>query len=291
MKSSHLRSFCCALIGLAFASGVAAQNGQPPRINFPAASQNSTLKQTVGFTDVEIAYARPSAKGRKIFGGLVAYGEVWRTGANTPTKITFSTPVKFGGKDVAAGTYGLFSIPGESEWTVILNKVGERDWGAYNYNQQNDVVRVSARPVMLSRAVETFTIDVNDIRTESANLTLAWDKTLVPVKIEVDVVKDVVAQIDAALGSGAKLPAPFYFQAAMFYYDQNLDVVKAKAWIEEATKENAPFYMLHGKAKVLARAGDKDGAIAAAKASIAAAEGAAKAEYVRLNEALISSLK
>ena len=292
MKTTLFRSFCCALAGLTLASGLVAQNAQPPRINFPAASPSSTLKQKVGFTDVEVVYARPSARGRKVFGGLVPNGEVWRTGANSPTKITFSTPVKFGGTEVAAGSYGLYSIPGDGEWTVILNKVGERDWGAYNYKQENDVARVTAKSVTLARPVETFTIDLNDVKTESASLTLAWEKTQVAVKLEVDVVKDVVAQIDAAVGSGAQLPGGFYFQAASFYYDNNLDIAKAKSWIEEATKDGkAPFYMLHGKAKILARAGDKEGAIAAAKASIAAADGMAKAEYVRLNEALIASLK
>lgn len=291
MKTTSTRSLCYVVAGLLLAPALLAQNAQGPRINFPAASPASTLKQKVGFTDIEIVYSRPSVKGRKIFGGLVPNGDVWRTGANSPTKVTFSTPVTFGGKQVEAGTYGLYSIPGEDEWTVILNKVGERDWGAYNYKAENDVARVTAKPETLSKPVETFTIGIGDIRSEGATLTLEWDKTRVPVKFEVDVVKPIVAQIDSALSSGAQLPAGFYFQAAMFYHDNGLDIGKAKTWIEQATKDNAPFYMLHGKAKILAKAGDKEGAIAAAQQSIAAAEGAAKAEYVRLNEALIKSLK
>lgn len=262
-----------------------------PRIDAPPPSPAATLKQRVGFTDIEIAYARPSARERKIFGGLVPYGEVWRTGANTSTKVTFSTPVKFGPQELPAGSYALFSIPAADEWTVIFNKV-TGEWGAYTYKAENDALRVKARPVALGESVETFTIDINDVRTESATLNLVWEKTRVPVRFQVDVVKPVIAQIDAAMASGATLPAGAYFTAAMFYFDNGLDLNKARAWVEEATKgDRPPFYMLYGKARILARLGDKAGATAAARQSIAAAEGAAKAEYTRLNEALIASLK
>src|SRR5688572_31135717 len=123
-------------------SSAGAQTQQGPRINVPVASPASTVKQKVGFTDVEIAYARPSVKGRKIFGGLLPYGEVWRTGANTATKVTFSTAVKINGTELPAGSYALFSIPGEREWTVIFNKV-TGEWGAYSYKQENDALRVT----------------------------------------------------------------------------------------------------------------------------------------------------
>ncbi len=290
MHPTLLRSLRLALLGSVLVSLLPAQT-PAPKLNFPAASPASSVKQRVGFTDIEVSYARPSARGRKIFGGLVAFGEVWRTGANTATKVTFSTPVKFGGKEVAAGSYALYSIPGAAEWTVILNKV-TGEWGAYSYKAENDAVRVSVKPTALAQAVETFTIDVNDLKTESATLNLVWEKTRVAVPIEVDVVKNVLAQIDAAMKSGATLPAGVYFNAAMFYHDQGLDLKQAKTWIEEATKgDKPPFFMLHGKAKILAKLGDKAGAVAAAKASIDAAEGSAKAEYIRLNEALIASLK
>lgn len=290
MHPTILRSLRVALLGSVLVSFLPAQT-PAPKLNFPAASPTASIKQRVGFTDIEVSYARPSARGRKIFGGLVAFGEVWRTGANTATKVTFSTPVKFGGKEVAAGSYALYSIPGAAEWTVILNKV-TGEWGAYTYKAENDAVRVTVKPTALAQAVETFTIDVNDFKTESATFNLVWEKTRVAVPVEVDVVKNVLAQIDAAMKSGATLSAGVYFNAAMFYHDQGLDLKQAKTWIEEATKGDKPaFFMLHGKAKILAKLGDKAGATAAAKASIAAAEGGAKAEYIRLNEALIASLK
>lgn len=285
--SSLLRfAFCGALVSTA----LLAQN-PPPRITAPAPSPSASFKQKVGFTDIEVSYARPSARGRQIFGGLVPYGEVWRTGANTATKVTFSTAVKIGGQPLAAGSYALYSVPGKNEWTVIFNKV-TGEWGAYAYKQENDALRVTAKAVNLSQAVETFTIEINDIKTESATLNLVWEKTRVPVTIEVDAINQVVAQIDALVASGAKLTAGEAYTAAMFYYDHGLDLNKAKAWVLEATAGDKPaFFRLHGKAKILAKLGDKAGAIAAAKASIAAAEGAAKAEYTRLNEALIASLK
>jgi hypothetical protein len=291
MKSSVIPSLGCLVLGLAVVPALLAQDQTGPKINVPAASPAATVKQRVGFTDIEIAYSRPSVRDRKIFGAFLPYGEVWRTGANTATKITFSTPVRIGGTELPAGSYALYSIPGASEWTVIFNKV-TGEWGAYSYKQENDALRVKVKPESLSQPVETFIIGINDIRIESATLNLVWEKTRVSVKFEVDAIKNVIAQIDAAMASGQTLSPSAYFTAAMFYYDQGLDLKKARTWVESATKgDKPPFFMLHGKAKILAKLGDKEGAITAAKQSMAAAEGAARAEYVRLNEALIASLK
>jgi hypothetical protein len=143
-----------------------------------------TLKQRVGMTDIEIVYSRPGVKGRTIFGGLVPYDKVWRTGANEATRITFSAPVKLNDTDVPAGTYALFTIPGEKEWTIIVNK-GARQWGAFRYDEKADLMRVKATPVKVAEPVETFTIDINDIRDDSATLNLIWEKTRVPVKLSV----------------------------------------------------------------------------------------------------------
>jgi hypothetical protein len=270
--------------------GLLAMNApaQAPRLEFPAPSPSSTLKQRVGLTDVEIVYSRPSVKGRKIFGGLVTPGEVWRTGANTATKVTFSTPVKINGAEVPAGTYGLFTIPSDKEWTVIINK-GSGQWGAYRYDEKDDLVRVKAKPVTLAEPVETFTIDINDIRDESATLNLAWEKVRVPVKLEVNVAGQLVPQIEQVMSSNeGRKP---YFQAAMFYYDHNLDLKKAREWVDAAVKEREAFYIVHLKAKILAKQGDKEGAIAAAKRSTELAKEAKDSGYVKLNEDLIASLK
>ena len=279
-----------------FLPAAALAQAPAPKIEFPAASPAATLKQRVGLTDIEVNYFRPGVKGRKIFGGLEPFGAVWRTGANNPTKIALSTPVKFGGQDVPAGTYGLFSIPGEKEWTVIINKIDAKDWGAYNYNAANDVARATVKPVALAHTVETFTIEVSEIRTESATLALSWEKTRVPVKIEVDVVGQLKPQVEAVMaGNAEKKP---YFQAAMFNFENGGDLKKALEWMNAGLKEQPEaFYMVYRKGLILAKMGDKAGALAAAQASKQAALAVKDArpalsdEYVRLNDALIASLK
>lgn len=261
-------------------------------LELPAPSPTATLKQRVGVTDIEIVYSRPGVKGRVIFGGLEPWGEVWRAGANSATKVTFSTPVKLGGQAVPAGTYALFAKLGQDEWTVILNKVSGQ-WGAYAYDPKNDVVRVPAKPTKLAELVESFTIDFNDLRDDSATLNLTWEKTRVAVKLEVDVVQQLVPKIEAYMASDA--PKKPYVEAAMFYLDHQLDLKKALSWMDAAIAANPDaFYFVYRKAKVQAAMGDKAGALATAKASIEGANkagGAIKDEYVRLNEALIASLK
>ena len=264
-----------------------------PKIEFPAASPAATLKQRVGLTDITIVYSRPSMRGRKIFGGLEPYGEVWRTGANAATRITFSTPVKFGGADLAAGAYELFTIPSPAAWTVILQKLPEKaSWGAYTYDQKNDTARVTAKPVVTGAPIETFGFAFDNLRDESATLNLAWENTRVPVEIAVDVTGQIVSQIEAAMTADGKKP---YFQAALFYLEHNLDLTKAAQWMDAALAEQPDaFPMLYHKARLLAKQGDKAAAIATARKSIelaAKATGPAKGEYTRLNEALIASLQ
>lgn len=276
-------------LSLAMVTGFAfAALAQAPRVEFPAPSPASTVKQRVGLTDIEIVYSRPGVKGRTIFGGLVPYGEVWRTGANQSTKVTFSTPVKINGTQVPAGTYALYTIPKANEWTVILYKNTALASTA-DYDPNDDIARVNVKPVKLSQAVESFTIDVNDIRDESATLNLTWDKTRVSVKLEVELKSRLVPQIEAAMAApeGTKP----YYQAAMFYYDHGLDLEKARKWIDAAVAEREAHFTVHLKAKILAKLGDKAGAIAAAKLSTELAIKAKDNSYVKLNKDLISSLR
>jgi len=289
MKTRIIRSVLVFSSALLLTASLAAQ---APKVDFPAASPSSTLKQRVGLTDIEIDYSRPGLKGRVVVGKIDPYGKVWRTGANSATRISFSTPVKLQGSKVDAGTYELFTIPGADEWTVILQKAGKQ-WGAYQYNSANDVLRVTAKPVALKNPVETFTIDINDIRDESATLNLSWADWQVPVKLDVDVVSALVPQIEAVMASdAAKKP---YAQAAMFYLDHNLDLAKAAGCMDAAIAEQpGAFYLIYRKALVLEKMGDKAGAIAAAKASLALAAkdtSPAKDEYTRLDEALIARLQ
>src|SRR6185436_14067546 len=206
-------------------SGLSAQEAK--KIDFPQASPLASIKERVGVTDVSVEYSRPSVRDRKIFGGLVPYGAVWRTGANAATKMTFSTDVKLGGAAVPAGTYALFTIPGEAEWTVILSKVSD-EWGSYTYNQKDDQARVKVKPVAMAEPLETMTIGVQDMRAGKANLVIAWEKTKVPVEIDTDVVAKLKPQIEAAMAGSGEKP---YFPAAMFYYENDLDMKLAKEWV------------------------------------------------------------
>ncbi|HVS54507.1 MAG TPA: DUF2911 domain-containing protein [Opitutaceae bacterium] len=277
-----------------FLATVSPAQTPPPKIDFPAPSPSATLKQRVGLTDIEIVYSRPGVKGRKIFGGLEPWGETWRAGANNATKVTFSTPVKFGGVDVPAGSYGLFARLGEDEWEVILNRVPGQ-WGAYKYDAKDDIARVKAKPQKLTERVETFTIDLNDIRDESATLNLTWENTRVAVPLQFDVVSQIGPQIEAAMATPDKKTVGFYQRAADFYFDHNLDLKKAVAWMDAALAQQPDsYFLLYHKARILAKAGDKAAAVEAAKKSIELAQkdaSPAKEEYTRLNEALLATLK
>jgi hypothetical protein len=268
------------------------QQAQPPALTFPAPSPTAKVSQRVGLTDIEIIYSRPGAKGREIFGGLVPYGQLWRTGANAATKISFSTDVTLGGQPVPAGSYALFTIPDKKEWTVILNKVPDQS-GTSTYDEAQDLLRVKAPVVALSEPVESFRISVEDLGIDSGALTLAWEKTAVSLPIEADVVAQMVPKIEAAMAADGKKP---YFQAAMFYYENDLDMAQAVQWMDAALKEQgeAPVWMVYRQGLILKKAGDKPGALAAAKRSLALAEkagGDMGEEYKRLNEELIASLQ
>ena len=273
-------------LALGFAATTFAQT-PAPKVEFPSPSPACTIKQRVGLTDIEIVYSRPGIKGREIFGSLVPYGAVWRTGANNATKITFSTPVKLNGQDVAAGSYALYTIPGEDEWTIILNKgVGK---SGTQYDEKEDVLRFKAAPVTFGATIETFTIEFNHVVDDSATINLVWDKTVVPIKLQLDLVSSLVPQIEAVMASDSKNKP--YYQAAMFYYDHGQDLKKASEWIDEAIKQREAHYIVYLKAKILAKLGDKEGAIAAAKRSSELAVKAKDTGYVKMNDDLISSLK
>lgn len=294
MNTPTLRSLLSVIAGLACSAGLFAQ-APAVKIAFPDASPAATLKQRVGVTDVEISYNRPGMKGRTVFGGLVPYGEIWRTGANTATKLTFSTDVKLNGTAIPAGTYELFTIPGKTEWMIIIHK-NMSQWGSYAYDQKNDVARFKVTPSTLGSAVETMAFGLSDVHNDSATLYISWEKTRVPMKLEVDVVGTLVPQIEAAMAAPeGKKP---YFAAAMFYYENNLDLKKAAAWMDTAIAEQPnQMWMIYRKGLILAKAGDKAGALAAAQQSLDLVKNDAKSpaslkdEYTRLNNALISSLK
>lgn len=285
MKSKIMPLLLSVGGGLIMAASVLAET---PKIEFPAASPACTLKQHVGLTDITVEYSRPSVKGRDIFGGLIPFGQVWRTGANQATKVIFSTPVKLNGTEIPAGTYALMTIPGKDEWTVIINK-GSEQWGAYKYDEKADVARIKAKPIGIDRSIEAFTINIDPVNDETASLNLLWDKTKVPVEVKLDYADKLSADIEKEMASDDKKKP--YFQAAAFYFAHNKDLKKAKEWVDAALADRDAHYIAYLKAQILAKLGDKEGAIAAAKHSSELATKANDTGYVKMNADLIASLK
>jgi tetratricopeptide (TPR) repeat protein len=219
----------------------------------------------------------------------VPWDKVWRTGANAATKIKFNNAVIFGDKEVAPGEYGLFTIPKATEWTIILSKNLELP-----YKQEADVARVTASPVNLAEELETFTIGFNDLRADNATMFLAWDKTVVPVKLKTNDLAKVSQQIEAAVKSGKELDANFYNNAAGFYLDQNKDLKQAAEWIDKAIAQRPDAYFMYSrKAQIQAKLGNKKEAIAAAEKSNQILESQPQRDEsaIRNNQLLIESLR
>ena len=253
------------------------------QVKLPPASSTQTITQGLGIKKISLAYQRPNINGRVVFGELVPYGEVWRTGANNIPAITFEEEVSIEGNKVPAGTYGLFTIPNQSNWTIILSK-NVQQWGAYQYKQEEDLLRFNVKPQATSQKVETFTINFTDVTPNSANVTLAWENTQVAFNIKVDQSTEILASLDKAM-QGEKKP---YFQAAQYYYTNGLDLKKATDWINEADKGNneAP-YIKYWKARILLKSGNKAGAAQAAKEGVAIAEKSNNGEYIKLNNQVL----
>ncbi|MGI8889232.1 MAG: DUF2911 domain-containing protein [Chthoniobacterales bacterium] len=239
------------------------------KVEFPAPSQHCTIQQRVGVMDVEIDYSRPNVRDREIFGGLVPYGKVWRTGANSSTKIKFSDAVKMGDKEIPAGEYAFYTIPDKDEWTIVLSK-NTKLWGATDYSADADIMRAKVKPTALAERIESFTIGFDNLKDDGATISLEWDKTRVAVEFTTGTMEKVSAAIDAALKDPSSLDARFYYQAASFYYDQDKDLETAAKWIDLAIeKQKEPIYVYYyKKAQIEAKLGHKDEAKAAAEKSI-----------------------
>ncbi|UYQ95157.1 DUF2911 domain-containing protein [Chitinophaga horti] len=279
----NLSTYVCATaLGVAISVSAVAQG-----VKTPAPSPAQTIKQSFALSTVEVAYSRPAVKGRTIYGDLVPYDKVWRTGANNATKITLGEELAFEGVKVPAGDYALYTIPGKTEWQIVLNK-GVKNWGDNGYKAEDDVAKFKVKPVKNASKVESFTISFDNIAAASMTMNISWDKLTVPVKITApNMDATVMAEIEKAM-KGDKKP---YWAAASYYYENNRDLKQALVWIDEAIKEGKePFYMVHMKAKIQAKLGDKAGAKTTAMRSIELAKAANNADYVALNEKLIKTL-
>lgn len=223
-------------------------------LKVPAPSPTTEIKQNFALSTVELSYSRPGVKDRKIFGELVPYGKVWRTGANGATTLTFGDEVSIGGTKIPAGKYGLLTIPDQNEWTIIISKQTDVT-GSSAYKESEDVVRVKAKPEKLPVSIETFTIGFGDIKPASMNVEFLWESTYVAFEVKAeDVDKKVMTQIDELM----KTAKPPYFSAAMYYLDNGKDLAKAQTWMDKAIQEDPKaFWIIHQKAKAQAKQGNK----------------------------------
>lgn len=283
-STNHMKKLLFSMLFVATATITWAQ--EP--LKLPAMSPTAKLTQEFSTSNIEITYSRPSMRGRKIFGDLVPYGKVWRTGANSATKIKLGEDLVIGGTPVKAGEYSLYTIPGKDEWEVIINKTTGA-WGTDGYDKASDVARFKVKPTALDKNYQTFTIELASITFNSCKLELMWEKTKIVIPVKAENEQRINASIDKAINQ----PAIPYYQAAAYYYetDQNLD--KAGTYVDKALEQNPKaFYMWHMKAKIEKKRGNKKEAIAAANKSIEAAKGTSyEAEYANMNQKLISELK
>lgn len=260
------------------------------QLTTPAPSPLATVSQVVGLTKVEIAYSRPAMKGRSIFGGLEPYGELWRTGANAATKISFDEPMSIEGKEIPAGEYSIFSIPGKNEWTIILNKDAKASEAAYK--ESEDAARFTIKPEKLSKPVESFTIMFSDVKDNAAKINIMWETTLVQFGIkDPDVEQQVMAQIEKQIPAAGNNDN-VYFAAASYYFENGKDLKKAAEWVDKSVELNSEkYWVMHLQAKIHAKLNNKQKAIVAAQKSKELAEKAGNPDYVKLNDTLIASLK
>ena len=258
------------------------------QVEAPQPSPKGTLAQVVGLTTVSVDYSRPSARGRKIMGGLVRYGDLWRTGANLNTTVSFSDDVNVGGKDLPAGKYGLYSRPQADQWEIYFykkNNIGgiPKDW------EEDQVALTIAVPAQYFQPmVETFTILFSDLNSNGALLNLIWEHTLVSIPIEVPTRSKTLASIQKTLSASPK--AGDYFQAAVYYLQEKMDLKTAQVWMEKALEMNpSPAYWMYRQyALILNERNNKEGALKAAKRSLELAEKAGNKDYVIMNRASIS---
>jgi hypothetical protein len=252
------------------------------QVRMPQPSTTTTIKQDFALGNIELTYSRPNAKGRKIYGDLVPFDKLWRTGANAATKIVFSDPVEIGGKRLDSGTYVIYTIPGADIWEIIINK-GIKNWGTEGYKESEDVCRFKVNALKLSNKLETFTMEFAEVKPESCELHLMWAKTEVVIPIEANIKEKLKAQIEEGL-KGDKKP---YWQAAQFYFEYDINYAKALDNCTKAIQDNdKAYWMWLYKAKIQKEMGDKEGALVSSKRSWELAKEAKNEDYVKMNEDL-----
>jgi len=261
--------------------------GMNAQVKMPAPSPTQTIKQDFAMGNIELTYSRPAAKGRKVFGDLVPFNKLWRTGANGATIIKFSDPVEIKGKRVDTGSYALYTIPGAESWEIILNK-GIKNWGVDGYKESEDVIRIMVEPMKMKTKSESFTMQFADVKPESCELHTMWEKTAIAIPITASIREKVKAQIEAAMQTEKKP----YWQAAQFYNEYEKNSAKALEYASKAVEANPKaFWMWLYKARIQKDMGDKAGALVSAQKSLELATAEKNDDYIKMNEELIKKLK
>ncbi|SFW25528.1 DUF2911 domain-containing protein [Cellulophaga fucicola] len=272
-----MKKIALVLIAVFALTGVQAQ------IETPQPSPFTKMEQKVGLTDVTLEYSRPSARGREVFGNLVPFDKLWRTGANKNTIITFSDAVTIGGKEVKAGSYAVFTKPGATSWEVVFY-ADTNNWGTPSaWDESKVAATIKADVVKMPMKVETFTMTFDDLTSGSAVLGILWEDVYVGVKFEVPTDKKVTAAITRSMNGPS---AQDYYASAVYYSAEGKDINQAKTWMEKAMSmmEKPAFYQLRQLSLIYAKAGDKKKAIETAKKSLAGSKEAGNADYVKMNE-------
>ena len=259
------------------------------QIKTPAASPAATLKQTIGFTDVTIEYSRPRLRERDMFTDLTREGEVWRTGANMSTKITFSTDIVLEDNQIPAGDYSIYTVPGKNDWTIIINK--KISWGT-TYDQKEDLLRFSVPTLQTEEKVESFTFYFANVTESSGTLGFTWENTKVEMKLKTEVDSQIMAQIEEIMGDSEKTTTDDYYTAANYYFETDRDMSKALEWINSYLKENGDKYWSYRlKSRILGKTGKYTEAIKNAEKSIELATEAGNMDYVYNNKKSIAEWK
>ena len=260
------------------------------QIQTPSLSPGAKTEQRIGLTDVTVEYSRPSVKKRVVFGGLVPYDAVWRTGANAATKITFSEDVTFGGAAVTKGSYALLTKPGTTMWTVMLYPYGDTDWSSYSGSAVQPI-SVTSKPMHLAEGVhvESLMLGFDNLTSSGADFFILWDNTYVPVAIKVNTDKTVEANITKVMAGPT---AGDYYAAGSYYFNEGKDLKQALEWVNKSiAMGNEKYWVLRTKALIQAGLGDKKGAIESATKSTELAQKDDNQEYVRMNTASIEEWK
>jgi hypothetical protein len=277
-----IKTFTAALAITTFSLTAQAQ------LKTPAPSPLQSIKQNFALSEIGIEYSRPSAKGRVVFGDVVPFGKIWRTGANSATKITFGEDVKVEGQNVAAGTYALYSIPNKDNWELMLYKDLALGGNTGEYKKENELMRFSVKPSSLTEKVETFEINIANITSSSSNIELRWENTRVSFNIVADIDTKIMKNIEKNVINDSRP----YYQAASYYYENNKDLKLALEWADKAASQNPKAYwVLLLKAKIQAKSNDKKGAAATAAQVVTLAKEDQDDAYVKMAEQIIADSK